>query len=145
MDCMGRYGLRSVCDGDQMKIEVLKKIEGAVLDCLLETANPEYQTAETLSEDGKFALVVREGDAVIFALGFVILEQPHGKEIEVIGINGTRKNIGGWLPKALKALRAISKEVGANRILVPVESERIEKALEWMGGTAFSTILKFAG
>ena len=115
-----------------MKIDHITALPADVLDCLMETANPDYTTRESLSASE--ALVVRENGSVIFALAFEVYDCPHGKEMHVTGINGTRAKGFSWVQIALEKLDAICADKHIGRLTFMVESSRIRQLLDRLGG-----------
>ncbi|PLW75409.1 hypothetical protein [Cohaesibacter celericrescens] len=106
-------------------------LSSEVIDCLMETANLDYTTRESIAQSE--CLYVRENGVIIFALAFEVYNCPHGKELQVTGINGTRAKGFHWVQIALEKLETICAENEISRLTLMVESKRIRQLLDRMG------------
>lgn len=123
-----------------IRVATADKIDGQVLQFLLENNHVHYADEEELRDPAMNALVLVDDDEVIVACAYMIVQRGQYRDLEVIAANTKPIKKGKWLLPLLHAFEKIAESQGCRAVLVPVGRPALAKALEQIGYGPFATM-----
>ncbi len=124
-----------------MKIATAEPASGDVLAYLLENADPDYLDELELTAEAVRCITVRDGETLVFACAYMVQDRAHGREVEILTANGSRAKAAKWIAPTIELVDEVAREIGANRILVPVTRPALSRVLQALRFSPFTSIL----